>query len=84
MDSWNELMQSKPMRILFNGIVVAACVYYAVDAVMEMLSPERSTQMIEMLGTTTFYLVDGCRAIVCAVCAVIFSRMLMKVFAEDD
>ena len=84
MDGWNDLMQSKPMRILFNGIVVIACTFYAVDAVMEMLSPERSAAMIETLGPTTFYLVDGARAVVCIICAVVFARMLSKIFQEDE
>jgi hypothetical protein len=84
MDGWNEFMQSKAMRILFNGIVVVACVYYAVDAVMEMLSPERSAAMIEVLGATNFYLVDGARAVVCVICAIAFGRMLAKIFQEDE
>jgi hypothetical protein len=40
--------------------------------------------MIEVLGATNFYLVDGARAVVCVICAIAFGRMLAKIFQEDE
>ena len=84
MNSWNNFMQTKQARIAMYGICVAFSVFYAIDAVMELMDPVRSAQYIETLGTTTFYLMDGGRALVCAITAIAFARILHKTMNEPD
>lgn len=84
MDSWNSFMQTRQARIVTYSICVAFCFYYVLDAVMELLDPERSAALIETLGETTFYLMDGGRALACLVTGIAFGRMLLKVIEERE
>ena len=84
MNSWNEFMQTKQARAVMYGICIAFSVFYAIDAVMELMDPVRSARYIETLGTTTFYLMDVGRAVVCAITAVAFARILLKTINEPD
>ena len=77
-------MQSKNARLAMYGICVFFCVYYAVDAVMEMMSPERSAYMMQETGSTVYYVITVARAIVLLVTGIAFGRMWFKVFKEDD
>lgn len=71
-------------RAIMYGICALFGALYAVDAVREVLSPERSAQMIEMVGTAGYYALTGVRCLVCAWVAVSFGRMAWKAFTERD
>ena len=84
MDSWNSFMQSREARIVLYGVCVAFTLYYAIDAILELLDPVRSASLIETLGATTFYLMDIGRAVVCLITGIAFGRMLYRLVTGKD
>ena len=83
-NDWNDFMQSKQARLVLNSFCTIICAFYAVDAVREMLSPERSAMMIEQIGATMYYVITVARALVCIWVSVMFGRMALKTLKEKD
>ena len=83
--NWNSFMQDKPTRILLNLICTGFCGFYAVGAVMDLIRPNESTQMLaQQMGQTGFLVMTVARFLVLLWAAVTFARMAWKVFKEDD
>ena len=82
--NWNSFMQGRQARLVMNGLCVFFCVYYGVDALMEMLTPERAELMMQSLGPTAYYAVTIVRMLVCLGTGVAFGRMFLKVLNEED
>ena len=83
-NDWNSFMQSRKARLAMYGICVFFCVYYAVDAVLEMMSPERSALMMQATGATAYYAITVARAVVLLFTGGAFGRMWLKVLKEED
>lgn len=81
-DGWNSFMQSREAQLAMYGVVVVFCVYYAVDAVRELMSPERSAALMEAMGATAYYVVTVLRAVVCLGTGVAFARMAARIFRD--
>ena len=77
-------MQTKNTRLAMYGICVFFCVYYAVDALLEMMSPERSAYMMQATGPTMYYVITVARVIVLLATGGAFGRMWFKVFKEEE
>lgn len=76
---WNSFIQSREVQIALYGVVVVFCVYYAIDAVIELMDPARSAMLIEAMGQTTYYIVTIARAVVCLGTGVAFARMTLRI-----
>lgn len=83
-NDWSEFMQSKQARLVLHSFCAIICAFYAIDAVREMLSPERSAMMIEQVGATMYYVLTVCRTLVCVWVSVMFGRMTLKTLKEKD
>ncbi len=83
-NGWNSFMQSREVQLVLYGVVVAFCLYYAVDAVRELMDPERSAALVEAMGQTTYYVVTVLRALVCLGTGVAFARILLKIARGND
>lgn len=86
-DDWSSMMQTPEARLILNGVCAVMTAFYAVDAVREMLSPERSAALVENIGPTAYYVITCIRFLVCAWAAIAFGRMAIKAFkakGEDD
>lgn len=82
--NWNSFMQSRQAQIVLYSICVFFCVFYAVDGVLEMLSPERSAQMMGALGETGYYAVTIIRCIVLLITGAAFGRIVLRTMREGD
>ena len=82
--NWSSFMQSRQAQIVLYSICVFFCVFYAVDGVMEMLSPERSAQMMGALGETGYYAVTIARCVVLLITGVAFGRIVLKTIREGE
>ena len=83
-NDWNSFMQTKQARMTLYGISVFFCLYYAVDALMELMSPERSATMMQMVGPTGYYAMTIARFVVLLVTGIAFGRMVYKTYASED
>lgn len=84
-DDWNSFMQSKPVRLALNAICAAACGFYAIGALIDLIRPGDQAQMLmETMGSTAFYALTVVRGLVCLWVAVVFVRMIIKVLKEED
>lgn len=83
-NDWNSFMQQKSVQMLMYGICVLFCLYYAVDGIMEMMSPERSALMMQSLGATGYYALTIVRTIVLVCTAGAFARMVLRMRSEDE
>lgn len=83
-DDWNSFMQTKTVRMAMYAIPVFFCVYYAIDSVLEMMSPERSANMINMMGAPGYYAMTIIRCVVLAATGIAFGRMAYKTMSEED
>lgn len=83
-NDWNSMMQTRQARIVMYGICVFFCVYYGVDAVMEMLSPERSANLMQIAGPVGYYAMTIVRAVVCMGTGIAFGRLVLKALNEED
>ena len=83
-DDWNEIMQSKPARLVLNGICVVITASYAIGGVMELASEPSDTTLllIERLGTTGYYALTIARIVVCLWVSVAFARMIVRTIKE--
>ncbi len=81
-NDWNSLMQSREAQVVLYGIVVVFCAYHAIDAVRELMSPERSAALVEAMGQTAYYVVTILRAVVCVGTGAAFARMALRAFRE--
>ena len=81
-NDWNSFMQSKSVMLAMHGMCVFLCVYYAIDGVLELMSPERSANMISMMGETGYYAMTIIRCIVLLITAGCFGRMMLKTLKE--
>lgn len=77
-------MQSKQTRMAMYGICVFFCLFYAVDGVMEMMSPERSALMMANIGETGYYALTIIRTVVLIITGIAFGRIVLKTYKEDD
>ncbi len=82
--SWNDFIQSREARLVMYAFCSLMCAGYAVDAVREMLTPERAAQLMDQVGATTYYLLTVTRALACAWGAVAFGRMSFQLYREKD
>ena len=83
-DDWNSFLQGREARLLLDGLCVVICVFYAVGAVRELMHPEQSVALIEVMGATAYIAMTALRMIVCLATAIAFARMAVKVWHEDD
>lgn len=83
-NGWSEFMQSREVQLFMYGAVVVFCVYYAVDAVRELMTPERSAVLMEAMGSTAYYVVTILRAIVCLGTGVAFARIALRIFRDKQ
>lgn len=83
-NGWNSFMQSKQTQVIMYGICVFFCVFYAVDGIMEMLSPERSALMMSNIGEGGYYALAITRTVVLLVTAGAFGRIVLKTLREKD
>ena len=83
-NDWNSFMQSKNAQVAMYGICVFFCIFYAVDGVLEMLSPERSANLIHMIGAPGYYAMTIIRCVVLLVTGLLFGRMMLKRLNEKD
>jgi hypothetical protein len=81
---WNSFMQSRQAQVVLYGICVFFCVYYAVDGVLEMLSPERSAQMMSATGETGYYALTIVRCVVLLITGGAFGRIVLKTLRDGD
>lgn len=77
-NGWNSFMQSKQTQVALYSICVAFCLYYAIDGVLELMSPERSANMINIMGAPGYYAMTIIRAIVLIATAIAFGRIAYK------
>lgn len=82
-DDWNSFMQGKQVQMVMYSICVAFCLFYAVDGVMEMMSPERSALMMQNIGETGYYALTITRTVVLLITAFAFGRIVLKTYRED-
>ena len=84
-DDWNEFMQSKPVRIAFDCLCAAICGFYAVGAVIDLVRPNETAQMlIESVGTMGFYALTVARGVVCVWVSITFVRQTLKLLRNDE
>ena len=81
-NDWNSFMQSREAQVILYGIVVFFCAYHAIDAVRELMSPERSAALVEAMGQTAYYVVTVLRAVVCVGTGAAFGRMALRAYQE--
>lgn len=81
---WNSFMQSKQAQVVLYGICVFFCLFYAVDGIMELMSPERSAAMMGALGETGYYALTVVRTVVLLGTAVAFGRVVIRTYNEKD
>lgn len=82
-NDWNRFIQSKPVQLALNGFCAVICGYYAVGAVMDLVSPgEQALMLMEALGTTGYYALTVARMLVCLWVAIVFARMTVKVLQD--
>lgn len=79
---WNSFMQSKPVQMVLYSACVVFCVFYAVGGIMEMMSPDRSTGLVQALGEGGYYALIIVRTIVLLITAVAFARIAIKTYRE--
>ncbi len=80
---WNSFMQSKQVQIVLYSVCVFFCVLYAVTGVMEMMSPNRSTALVQAIGDTGYNALMIARTIVLAITAVAFARVVYKTYKDE-
>ena len=84
-NNWNSFMEDKPTRILLNALCMVFCGYYAVGAVIDLVRPSESSQLlIAQMGQTGYIVMTVVRLLVMLWAAVAFARMAYKVYKEDD
>lgn len=83
-NDWNSFMQNRLVRFVLHGMCAVICAFYAVDAVREMMSPERSAILMEQIGSTAYYALTIARVLVCIWVAVVFGRTAWKALNEKD
>lgn len=83
-NDWNSFMRQKSVQTLMYGICVLFCVFYAVDGVLEMMSPERSALMMQSIGAPGYYALTVVRTIVLIATGVAFARMAFRMHGEDE
>lgn len=86
-NDWNSIMQSREARLVLYGISVGFCLFYAVDGILELMSPEPSAQaaqLIEAMGETGYYVMTVARTVVLLITGVAFGRMVRKTYGRKD
>lgn len=83
-NGWDSFMQRKQTRMALYGICVFFCLYYAVDGIMEMMSPERSALMMTNIGETGYYALTIARIVVLLITGVAFGRIVLKTYKEPE
>ncbi len=82
-NNWNSFMQSSQMQTILYGICVMFCVIYAIDGIRELMSPERSANMIQMMGAPGYYAMIIIRTIVLFATAIAFGRIALKNYKDQ-
>ena len=83
-NGWNSFMQNKQTQAILYGICVFFCVLYAVDGILEMMSPERSAAMIAQIGEAGYYAMTIIRTVVLFGTGLAFGRIVLKKYREDE
>ena len=83
-DDWNSFIQSKSVQVAMYSICVLLCVYYAIDSIREMMSPEQSAALIENIGEMSYYALAIVRCVVLAITAAAFARIVYKTIRRND
>ncbi len=76
--NWNTFMERRQTQLFLYGICVVCCLFYAVDGVLELMSPERSAVMIDRMGSAGYYAMTIIRTVVLVITAVAFGRVAYK------
>lgn len=84
-NDWNEFMQSKSVRTVMYAVCAVFSGFYAVSAVMDIISPSDSALiLIEQMGQTGYVAMTVARALVCGWAAFAFARIAVKTFTDKD
>ena len=83
-NGWNSFMQDKNVQTVLYCICVLFCLGYAVDGIIELLSPERSANMISLMGAPGYYAMTIIRTVVLLITAFAFGRIAYRHFTEKD
>ena len=83
-NGWNSFMQTKEAQMVLYSICVLFCVFYAVDGVMEMMSPERSALMMSNIGQPGYYALTITRVVVLLITGFAFGRVVYKIYKGKD
>ncbi|MDO4805754.1 MAG: hypothetical protein Q4A07_00760 [Coriobacteriales bacterium] len=83
-NDWNSFIQSKQVQTVMYSICVFFCLFYTVDGIMEMLSPERSANMMEAIGAPGYYALTIVRCVVLLITAGAFGRIVLRSMRGDD
>ncbi|MDO4798850.1 MAG: hypothetical protein Q4A01_12625 [Coriobacteriales bacterium] len=81
--NWNSFMQEKRTQVVLYGICVFFCLFYAIDGVRELLTPERVEQMVAIMGAPGYYAMTIVRTVVLLITAVAFGRIAYKAYKEQ-
>ena len=83
-NGWNSFMQDKNVQAALYSICVLFCLGYALDGILELMSPERSANMITLMGAPGYYAMTIIRTVVLLITAFAFGRIVYKRFTEKD
>jgi hypothetical protein len=85
-EDWNNFMQSKPVRIALNLMCASFCVFYAIDAIRELIGEpsETAVLLVQQIGPGAYTAITVARAVVCAVTGIVFGRMALKAVQEQE
>ena len=84
-NNWNSFMEDKPTRILLNVLCMGFCGYHAFGAVMALVRPGESSQILmAQMGQTGYVAMTVVRLLVMLWAVVAFARMAIKTYQEDD
>lgn len=84
-NNWNSFMQERPTRILLNALCSVICGFYGVGAVVDLVRPGDSAQMLmEQMGTTGYTVMTVARLLVMLWACIAFARSAVKVLQEKD
>lgn len=83
-NDWSSFMQTKSVQVTMYGLCVFFCLFYSVDGILELMSPERSANMIALMGAPGYYAMTIIRCVVLLITGVLFARVAYKVWQKPD
>lgn len=78
-DNRNSFMDSPEAQVAMYCVCVAFCVFYAVGAVRDLISPTANEQLVASIGEGGFLALTITRLVVCIVTGAAFGRLALKI-----